>query len=71
MDLSQQEVPLTGLSSRAKAGLREALEGRAVTLQNLQSLTQRDLFMLAGVGRQTLKEIVNWAEGVGLQLRRG
>lgn len=71
MDTSQQHVSLAGLSSRAQAVVHRALAGRAVTPNNLQSLTQRDLFMLVGVGPRTLKEIVSWAEAKSLRLARG
>lgn len=71
MDASQQDVSIAGLSPRAQAGLRRALACRAATQENVQSLTQRDLFKLVGVGRRTLNEIVSWAAANGLRFPRG
>jgi DNA-directed RNA polymerase alpha subunit len=71
MDATDQNLPLTGLSARAQAAVRAALAGRAVTRENLQSLTQRALFAVPGVGRQTLKEVIGWAAMMGLRLPRG
>ncbi|MCP1744962.1 hypothetical protein ABIF65_006621 [Bradyrhizobium japonicum] len=69
MDASRQDVSIDGLSPRAR--LRRALAGRTATRENVQALTQRDLFMLVGVGRRTLNEIVSWAAANGLRFPRG
>ncbi|MCP1742636.1 hypothetical protein ABIF65_004319 [Bradyrhizobium japonicum] len=71
MDASRQDVSIAGLSPRAQTALRRALAGRTVTRENVQALTQRDLFMLVGVGRRTLNEIVSWAAANGLRFPRG
>ncbi|MEY9228702.1 hypothetical protein ABIF68_007913 [Bradyrhizobium japonicum] len=70
MDASRQDVSIAGLSPRAQTALRRALAGRTVTRENVQALTQRDLFMLVGVGRRTLN-IVSWAAANGLRFPRG
>ncbi len=70
MDASRQDVSIAGLSPRAQTALRRALAGRTVPRENVQALTQRDLFMLVGVGRRTLN-IVSWAAANGLRFPRG
>ncbi|MET4518844.1 hypothetical protein ABIB81_008198 [Bradyrhizobium sp. I1.7.5] len=69
MDASQQDVSIAGLSRRAQAALSRAFG--PPTRENVQSLTQRDLIMLVGVGRRTLNEIVSWAAASGLRFHTG
>lgn len=68
---AQENIPMAELSLRARSALHRALAGRPATTENFRSLTQRDLFSLAGVGRRTLKEIVDWAIIRGVPISRG
>lgn len=65
------DLRLQDLSGRAQNALRLALAGRPLTLDGVRTLSQRDIWIMPGYGRETSNEIRDWAKLHGIEMPEG